>query len=301
MPREPPVLMSPQARLLARLRPGEMPSVVTFFQSHSSSSATSCARPVSVPWPISERAMRITQVSSGLTTTHAPISAPAALCASADPDPNGRRTPRASPPAATVEPTMNERRENLEPAALMFFMSRLLSSGHVHRRADPLIGAAPADVGHRVVDVLVGRLRLLRQERGRCHDLPGLAVPALRHVDGRPRFLDRVRAIGRQAFDRDYLVGGLHVAHRQGAGAHDLAVEVHGAGAALRDAASVLGARQPDLLADHPEQRRVGLHLHVTDLAVDVQLRHGALPPAIVADSGSGAEVLTGSPEAKML
>ena len=38
---------------------------MTFFQSHSSSSATSCARPVMVPWPISERAMRITQVSSG--------------------------------------------------------------------------------------------------------------------------------------------------------------------------------------------------------------------------------------------
>src|SRR4030095_11615449 len=122
----------------------------TLLQSHSSSSATSCARPVSVPWPISERAMRITQVSSGLTTTHAPISA---------------------------------------PAALMFFMSRLLSSGHVHRRADPLIGAAPADVGHRVVDVLVGRLRLLRQERGRRPRLPGVAVPALPPRQRRPRLL----------------------------------------------------------------------------------------------------------------
>src|SRR5262245_65344983 len=134
--------------------------------------------------------MRITQVSSGLTTTQAPISALAELCASADPDPNGKRTPRASPPAAAVVPTMNERRGNLEPAALMFFMSGLLSSGHVHRRADPLIGAAPADVGHRIVDVFVGGLRLLRQERCRRHDLSGLAVPALRHVDGRPRLLD---------------------------------------------------------------------------------------------------------------
>jgi hypothetical protein len=31
MPREPPVPISPQARLLARLRDGVMPSVVTFF------------------------------------------------------------------------------------------------------------------------------------------------------------------------------------------------------------------------------------------------------------------------------
>src|SRR5215471_6715597 len=212
MPRLPPVDISPQTRLRARFCPGVIDSVVTLLQSHSSSSATSWARPVSVPWPISERAMRITQVSSGLTTTHAPISAPAELCASADPDPNGRRTPRASPPAAAVVPTMNERRENLEPAALMFFMSRLLSSGHVHRRADALIGAAPADVGHGLVDVLVGGLRIPREERGRRHDLTGLAVPALRDVDGRPGFLDWVRAIGRQAFDRDDLVGGLHVA-----------------------------------------------------------------------------------------
>ena len=46
--------------------PGVGYSVVTLAQSHSSSSATSCARPVSVPWPISERAMRMTTVLVGL-------------------------------------------------------------------------------------------------------------------------------------------------------------------------------------------------------------------------------------------
>ena len=71
MPREPPVDMSRQMRLRARFWPGVGCSVVTFEQSHSSSSATICARPVSVPWPISERAMRITTVSSGLMTTQA--------------------------------------------------------------------------------------------------------------------------------------------------------------------------------------------------------------------------------------
>src|SRR5262245_41001905 len=194
MPRLPPVDISPHTRLRARFCPGVIDSVVTLLQSHSSSSATSWARPVSVPWPISERAMRITQVSSGLTTTHAPISEPAEPCASAEPDPNGRRTPRANPPAAAAVPTMHERRESLGP--LVSFMSRLLSSGHVHRRADALIGPTPADVGHGLVDVLVGGLRIPREERGRRHDLTGLAVPALRHVDGRPGFLDWVRAIG---------------------------------------------------------------------------------------------------------
>ena len=74
MPRLPPVEKSPQARLRATLWPGVGYSVVTFDQSHSSSSATSWARPVSVPWPISERAMRITTVSSGRITTQTPIS-----------------------------------------------------------------------------------------------------------------------------------------------------------------------------------------------------------------------------------
>ena len=71
MPRLPPVEKSPHARLRATLWPGVGYSVVTFDQSHSSSSATSWARPVSEPWPISERAMRITTVSSGRITTQA--------------------------------------------------------------------------------------------------------------------------------------------------------------------------------------------------------------------------------------
>ena len=74
MPRLPPVEKLPQTRLRATFSPGVGYSVVTFDQSHSSSSATSWARPVSVPWPISERAMRITTVSSGLITTQALIS-----------------------------------------------------------------------------------------------------------------------------------------------------------------------------------------------------------------------------------
>ena len=74
MPRLPPVEKLPHTRLRARFWPGVGYSVVTFAQSHSSSSATSCARPVSVPWPISERAMRMTTVSSGRTTTQALIS-----------------------------------------------------------------------------------------------------------------------------------------------------------------------------------------------------------------------------------
>src|SRR5215472_12651338 len=184
MPRLPPVAISPQTRLWARFCPGNTCSVATFFQSHSSSSATSCARPVRVPCPISERAIRTTQVSSGLTTTQALISLPTLPCATDSPIPKG--IPRASPPPAAAEPTMNLRREGFAMFVLMIvspsgFLRHV--GGHVHRRADALIGAAPADVGHRLVDVGVGRLGLLCEERRRGHDLPRLAVAALRHVD----------------------------------------------------------------------------------------------------------------------
>ncbi len=120
MPRLPPVPISPQARLLARFRLGVMPSVVTLLQSHSSSSATSCARPVSVPCPISERAMRMTQVSSGLIATQTLISLAAPFCC---PCANGTFNPSARPPPAiAAEPTMNLRRDSGLPFPNVIFL-----------------------------------------------------------------------------------------------------------------------------------------------------------------------------------
>jgi hypothetical protein len=96
--------------LRATLWPGVGYSVVTFDQSHSSSSATSCARPVNVPWPISERAMRTTTVSSGLITTQAVTSGPLWALACATLGPNGRSSPSARPPPAAAAPMRNVRR-----------------------------------------------------------------------------------------------------------------------------------------------------------------------------------------------
>src|SRR5262249_36839275 len=183
MPRLPPVAISPQTRLCARFLPGKTCSVATLFQSHSSSSATSWARPVSVPCPISLRAMRTTQVSSGRTTTQALSSAPALPWGAASPKVKG--IPSASPPPAAAELTMNLRRDGFAMFVLMIvspssFLAHVRS--HVHRGADALVGAAAADVGHRLVDVGIGRLRLFREQRRRRHDLPRLAVPALRDI-----------------------------------------------------------------------------------------------------------------------
>src|SRR5215470_15493361 len=112
MPRLPPVEKSPHARWRLTLAPGVGYSVVTFAQSHSSSSATIWARPVSDPCPISERAIRITTVSSGRITTQALISdvVGAVSAASAAPSPNGTRKPSERPPPTAAAPARNERR-----------------------------------------------------------------------------------------------------------------------------------------------------------------------------------------------
>src|SRR5258707_6881181 len=125
----------------------------------------------------------------------------------------------------------------------------------MHAGANALIGAAAADIGHRLIDVLFGRLGvLLEQSRGR-HDLSGLAIAALRHVEPGPGLLDGMRGVGRKALVGDDLVAGFEAAERDRAGALHLAVDVHRAGAALRNAAAVFGAVETAMLPANPSQR----------------------------------------------
>src|SRR5438270_7442715 len=158
MPRLPPVEKSPHARLRATLCPGVGNSVVTFDQSHSSSSATSWARPVSVPWPISERAIRITTVSSGLITTQAFTSGEPSAARTMSGPPNGMFMESASPPPAAALDARKARRFIFGTK----FMAAPLRAGRcgVDRRAHLLEGPTATDVSDRLVDVLVGRLRL---------------------------------------------------------------------------------------------------------------------------------------------
>ena len=112
MPRLPPVPISPQARLLSKLRRALTYSTLTLAQSHSSSSATSCAMPVKVPWPISVRAKRMTQLSSGRTATQTLSSvAGAPACAAASP--RLIVQPSARPPEASAESRRKRRRARL--------------------------------------------------------------------------------------------------------------------------------------------------------------------------------------------
>ncbi|MNR16971.1 hypothetical protein D3C85_1336070 [compost metagenome] len=72
------------------------------------------------------------------------------------------------------------------------------------------------------------------EERGRAHDLPALAIAALRHVMFDPRLVysrtDRITAIGRCFDCGDFAT--LRSNDRSDAGANGLAIQVYGAGAA---------------------------------------------------------------------
>src|SRR3954451_25435392 len=275
MPALPPVEKSPHTRLRATLWPGVGYSVVTFDQSHSSSSATSWARPVRVPWPISERAMRITTVSSGRITTQALTSGePSAARTTAGP--KGISIPSARPAPAAAVPSTKVRRFSLTS---LFMAGPFLSvGGGVNGITRLLEGAAAADIGDGFVDVLVGRLRLLLEQGRDRHGHAALAIAALRNVLGDPGLLDLVQcAIRRQPLDGgDLLADGFRDQHA--AGARRDAVDVDGAGATLCNAATIFGAGQAGIFPDRPQKRRIRLDIQFKCFAVDREVCHRVSP-----------------------
>src|SRR6266704_4230892 len=166
--------------------------------------------------------------SSGRITTQALIStALSAFCASAP----GRLNPTERPPPIAADCFRNFRRAGSNLRANLVFMAAPLCLRRlqglrrgVDRRADARIGPAAADVGHRRVDVLVAGGTIPSEQGDRRHDLPRLAVAALRHFVIDPRLLYRVQLTAlREPFDGQYLLvrcGG----HGHRARAHRLAV-----------------------------------------------------------------------------
>src|SRR5215470_10853135 len=270
--RLPTAAMSPHTRLRRTCSLAEAYSTRTFFQSHSSSSATSIGADVKLPWPISERAYRMTTLSSGWTSTQALTSVPAfglPFWASAD----GKWKPTASPPPTRAELFRNSRREALmEVIAASSRLGRL--RGGVDRRADPGVGAAATDVGHRRIDVAIGGLRVLPQQRNCGHDLARLTISALRDFMIDPSLLHRVHPPARrEAFDRHHSLTR-DSGDRERTGAHRLTVHVYRARAALRDAAAVLGSLQVQHVPKRPQQRHLGLDIDLPHDAVDAQRDH---------------------------
>src|ERR1700730_5695600 len=197
MPRLPPVEKSAQACLREPLWAGGGYSVVTFDQSHSSSSATSWARPVRVPCPISERAMRMMTVSSGRITTQALTSGEPSAARTTVGPPKGISRARPAPTAAV--PITKARRLNV---GIWFMSASSNARGGVDRLAHLLEGATAADIGDGLVDILIGPLPLLPEQGRDRHDHSALAIAALRDVIIDPGLLHLVqRALCRQPLD----------------------------------------------------------------------------------------------------
>jgi hypothetical protein len=128
-------------------------------------------------------------------------------------------------------------------------------------RNDAVVGSAAADIAiHMRDDIRTAGLGIFCKQLRSFHDLTGLAVAALGHFFGYPGFLQRMRRVRRETFDRNDLLTrnrtklGLARALRR-------AVDVHSAGAAETSPAAVFRAGQPDMIANDPQQRsvRVGI------------------------------------------
>src|SRR5258705_10285313 len=147
--------------------------------------------------------------------------------------------------------------------------------------ADADIGGAAADVAvHGEIDVVIARLGIEAEPRRGVYPLAGLAIPALRPVERDPRLLHRDAFPALQPFDRrDFLAADGRNRHR--ARADRLAAEIDGASAALRDTATVFRAGETGIVADGPQQGRVGIDIDLVILSVDLEgeRRHVANPP----------------------
>src|ERR1700743_3032090 len=95
--------------------------------------------------------------------------------------------PIAKPPAGVAAVKMKWRRVSVGVFLMSFIASPLRLhhlGGAMDRAAEAFVGAATANVGDAGVDLGVGGVGVVLEERRHGHDLPGLAVAALRHVLG---------------------------------------------------------------------------------------------------------------------
>ena len=95
----------------------------------------------------------------------------------------------------------------------------------------------------------------MASKRRRRHDLPRLAVAALNHFEIKPGLLHLGAGLGRADALNCGDGAAANRSDRQKTRAHRVAVDMHGAGATLGDAAAVFGASHTKHIAQHPQER----------------------------------------------
>src|SRR5262249_36176686 len=163
----------------------------TWLQSQSSSSATIIGSEVFTPCPISGFFETMVTTPSGAMETKADSSAAAAAAEPRARTGSETKASSARPPPARSDAFRTVRRLRSVPevsrdtAALLFHSGR-----NPDRAADAVVAGTAADVArHRGVDLLVRGAHRVPEQRARGHDLTGLTVPALHHVDLKPCLL----------------------------------------------------------------------------------------------------------------
>jgi hypothetical protein len=147
--------------------------------------------------------------------------------------------------------------------------------GATNGGANAVVGATPADVSsHGVIDLLVGRVWRLCEQRRCRHDLARLTIPALRNVDFDPSYLHGMIVVSRKTLDgRHFLTGNGR--YRCDAGTRSLSVDVNRTGSAQCHAAPELRAGHVEMITNDPKQRHVRIHVHRLRLSVqDKMCRH---------------------------
>src|SRR6266700_277640 len=190
---------------------------------------------------------------------------------------SGTYSDNAIPPATTAVATRNSLR------SISVAICSSSAFGHQSCRladsiADFRIGAAATDIGHLPVDIGIAGMGIALEERGRRHDLAGLAIAALRHLLFDPGHDNGMVLVRGDAFDGGD-VPSRQSARRKRAGPHGLAIDVHRASTAKARAAAEFGAGQAKRIAQDPKKGSIGLGIHIDGLAVDLQRKHRRSPP----------------------
>src|SRR6266850_3418073 len=147
-------------------------------------------------------------------------------------------------------------------------MSRSCSS-RLDGGGDALIAAAAANVAaHRAVDLVFRGVLVGREKCCGLHDLAGLAIAALRDIQGSPSPLHRVIAVFVSS-------PSIVVTERPEtsltavmAGARGFAVHMNRAGATQRYTAAIFRPGEPQFVAQIPEQRHRWVAIEGLRLAV---------------------------------
>ena len=154
-----------------------------------------------------------------------------------------------------------------------------------------IVGATATDVGDGAVNVSVAGNWFSCQQGGSGHDYTGLTVAALRNIYLDPCLLDWMSAVRRESFD-----GGdrraSDFAHSDATGAYGASVDVDGAGAALLDAAAVLGSVELEVIPQRPEQWRAWCHIDFVSNPVYFECNHELLISLVFSAKHSSVEIL---------